>query len=520
MAAGTAYAYTFTYEYTQVVTNDIRGIAVAAEDDISALIKSPPFQVEWYHAAAMSGLAVGDSANPNCFDPIWDCPFHAGESIALTWSWGLGIDEMNNVYAFNQDWDGLDGSSVCVWDYSCQEVDRFSTGVDPSGSKYGTAIDVDGNGYVYLAWYIATPNCEVYNPMPWGPDCNHLEAPITSFDAGAFVTEGVCVNNAGTVVWQTNRSAPGSQGWVARFVGSPAGGFVQDMSFSHDGFLGVEGYVRGIDVDESFSSDGRIFVISDNTTRDYVLIANATTGWILDTLWCDITHGLNYHGDPYDLEYDPVGKDLYIAQRYDEAIDKFHEEPPTAVTMSSFEATAGQEMVDLTWRVESEVENIGFNIYRDGEKIAYVQSLGPTEAPRTYTWIDKDVFAGVTYTYRIADIAIDGTENLQHFEATATPKAAAGVPTEYSLSQNYPNPFNADTHIEFTLAQPGHTTLKIYNTTGQLVRTLVNEDLAATRHKVRWDGRNEYGQVVSSGIYFYRLASGKFAEMKKMSFLR
>jgi hypothetical protein len=192
---------------------------------------------------------------------------------------------------------------------------------------------------------------------------------------------------------------------------------------------------------------------------------------------------------------------------------------PLAVELSSFTATAGQEMVELSWRVESEIENKGFNIYRDDQLIAFVESRGATDAPRTYTWIDREVTAGVTYSYKIADVALDGTEHMHDFVATATPMAA-GVPTTYWLSQNYPNPFNADTHIEFTLAKAGQTTLKIYNTTGQLVRTLVDEHMSASHHKVRWDGRSENGELVASGVYFYRLASGTFAETKKMTFLR
>jgi hypothetical protein len=192
---------------------------------------------------------------------------------------------------------------------------------------------------------------------------------------------------------------------------------------------------------------------------------------------------------------------------------------PVAVEMTSFTATAGQEMVELSWRVESEVNNKAFNIYRDDELITSVESRGATDAPRTYTWIDRNVTAGVTYTYKIADVGLDGQVTMHDFAATATPMAA-GVPTTYWLSQNYPNPFNADTHIEFTLAKAGNTTLKIYNTTGQLVRTLVDEHMAASHHKVRWDGRSENGELTASGVYFYRLASGTFTETKKMTFLR
>jgi hypothetical protein len=513
LLAGTANA-TWMYWYTVDVQARVRGIAIAAEDDFSAGDRAA--RMSWYHNAPQYPHDY-PPYGANCWDLVWDCPFHAGESIPITWNWGLGIDGDDNVYLINQDWTGTDGSSVLVWDYNCQEVDRMETDIDPSGTEYGSALDVDGNGYVYIGFYLTATDVRIYNPMPWGADGDHNETPLaSSFDAGAYVTEGVCVNQAGTVIYVTNRSAPGTQGWCRRFTGSVAGGFTQDMAFGVSGDLPVMGYVRGVDLDEV---DNRIFVCSDNNVKEYILIANATTGAIIETLFTD--PGLPYHVSPYDVEYDPVGHDLYIAHYYGWYVAKWHEQgTPWAVTMSSFEATAGQEQVELTWRVDSEIDNQGFNIYRDNKMVAVVPSQGATETPRTYTWIDRDVVAGVTYAYRIADVSLDGAETMHDFVATATPLTSSGMPTTYWLSQNYPNPFNADTHIEFRLAEAGHTTLKIYNTTGQLVRTLVDRDMTASQHKVLWNGRNESGQMVSSGIYFYRLASGKFAETKKMSFLR
>jgi hypothetical protein len=507
--AGTANAG-WMYWYTQEPGHRVRGIAIAAEDDFAAPDRAA--QMEWYHNAP-----VYPAGSFDCADATWDCPFHAGESVAITYNWGLGIDEFDNVYLINQDWTGTDGSSVLVWDYNCNEVDRMETDIDPSGTEYGSALDVDGNGYVYIAFYLTATDCRIYNPMPWGDDCDHNETALpSSFDGGAYVCEGLCVNQAGTVIYLTNRSAPGSQGWCRRFTGSVAGGFTQDMAFGESGDLKVNGYVRGVDLDEV---NNRIFVCSDDNVAEHIVIADATTGDSLEILYTD--PGLAYHTSPYDVEYDPVGGDLYIAHYYGWYVVKWHEQgTPWAVTMSSFEATAGQEMVELTWRVDSEVDNQGFNIYRNEQLITSVPSQGATETPRTYSWIDRDVVGGVTYSYRIADVSLDGAETMHDFVATATPLTSSGMPTEYWLAQNYPNPFNADTHIEFKLAEPGHTTLKIYNTMGQLVRTLVDRDMEANHHKVLWNGRNDSGQMVASGIYFYRLASGRFAETKKMSFLR
>ncbi len=90
-----------------------------------------------------------------------------------------------------------------------------------------------------------------------------------------------------------------------------------------------------------------------------------------------------------------------------------------------------------------------------------------------------------------------------------------------SLSQNYPNPFNPSTSIEFTVRERSRVTLNVYDVSGKLVRTLLNEDRpAGEQHRVTWDGRNDAGQSVSSGVYFYRLNANDFTQTKKMVLLK
>lgn len=89
-------------------------------------------------------------------------------------------------------------------------------------------------------------------------------------------------------------------------------------------------------------------------------------------------------------------------------------------------------------------------------------------------------------------------------------------PSEFSLSQNYPNPFNPATNIEFSLIKATHVKLEIFNIVGQKVRTLVDEEMKAGTYLADWDGKDEKGKAVSSGIYFYRMEAGDFSDMKKM----
>jgi hypothetical protein len=97
------------------------------------------------------------------------------------------------------------------------------------------------------------------------------------------------------------------------------------------------------------------------------------------------------------------------------------------------------------------------------------------------------------------------------------------TPTTYrtALAQNYPNPFNPSTTIQFTVRERSLVSLRVYNVTGQLVRTLVNEERApGTVHQVAWDGRNDAGQSVSSGVYFYKLVTSDATQTKKMVLLK
>lgn len=94
------------------------------------------------------------------------------------------------------------------------------------------------------------------------------------------------------------------------------------------------------------------------------------------------------------------------------------------------------------------------------------------------------------------------------------------TPSDFALFQNYPNPFNPETRIEFELQQPAHVQLSIFNTRGQLIRRLVDGNLTSGRHRRVWDGRDERGRVVSSGVYLYRLKAGEFTATRRLTLLR
>jgi len=94
------------------------------------------------------------------------------------------------------------------------------------------------------------------------------------------------------------------------------------------------------------------------------------------------------------------------------------------------------------------------------------------------------------------------------------------VPNSFALDQNYPNPFNPTTTIKYQLAKQANVTLRIYSVTGQLVRTIVDGVQQPGYYSVTWNGLNNAGEQVASGVYFYRIEAGSFVSMKKMLLLK
>jgi hypothetical protein len=96
----------------------------------------------------------------------------------------------------------------------------------------------------------------------------------------------------------------------------------------------------------------------------------------------------------------------------------------------------------------------------------------------------------------------------------------AEAPRAYALAQNFPNPFNPSTTIKYDMKAKGLVTVRIYDVAGRLVRTLVNETKDAGAYSAVWDGRNNGGAGVASGIYFYKMDAGSFSATKKLVMLR
>lgn len=115
--------------------------------------------------------------------------------------------------------------------------------------------------------------------------------------------------------------------------------------------------------------------------------------------------------------------------------------------------------------------------------------------------------------------------NLMPFVITLEPSMEQTItvvnpPTAYRLDQNYPNPFNPTTKMSYCLPKAEHVLLAVYNMLGQYVRTLVDEDKDTGHYAAIWDGKDDRGQEVPIGIYFYKLQTKGFIDTKQMLFVK
>lgn len=125
------------------------------------------------------------------------------------------------------------------------------------------------------------------------------------------------------------------------------------------------------------------------------------------------------------------------------------------------------------------------------------------------------------YKQTLTDVAINQYHNIKEPDLSSVKIQESGnTPVSFDLAQNYPNPFNPTTNIDFTLSTMTHVELRIYDLTGREIRTLVSDRKEAGNYTVNWDGRNNNGNLVTSGIYVYQLKVDAFTQSKKMTLIK
>jgi photosystem II stability/assembly factor-like uncharacterized protein len=195
------------------------------------------------------------------------------------------------------------------------------------------------------------------------------------------------------------------------------------------------------------------------------------------------------------------------------------------VELKSFTTSVNGNIVQLNWTTATETNNRGFEVERQvsskqklvssqWEKIGFVAGYGTTTEPKSYSFTNNNLKDGI-YNYRLEQIDFDGT-----FKYSNTIEVTVIAPAQYSLNQNYPNPFNPSTEISFHLKSDAKVSINVYNVLGQKVSSLINNQMNAGEHTIRFDASE-----MTAGVYFYSLEArgvdgSNFTALRKMILLR
>ncbi|MBK8981830.1 MAG: T9SS type A sorting domain-containing protein [Ignavibacteria bacterium] len=190
-------------------------------------------------------------------------------------------------------------------------------------------------------------------------------------------------------------------------------------------------------------------------------------------------------------------------------------DPILPVELTSFTSSINGRNVELNWTTSFETNNSGFEIERSlvnsvWSKVGRVNGNGTTTSSVNYSFTDKGLSTG-NYNYRLKQIDFNG--NFEYFNLSN--EVIVGIPAKFDLSQNYPNPFNPSTTINYDLPIDGIVSIKLFDVSGKEVASIVNEVKTAGYYSVNFNAGN-----LSSGVYFYTITAGSFAETKKMALIR
>ncbi|PKL79968.1 MAG: hypothetical protein CVV25_05825 [Ignavibacteriae bacterium HGW-Ignavibacteriae-4] len=192
------------------------------------------------------------------------------------------------------------------------------------------------------------------------------------------------------------------------------------------------------------------------------------------------------------------------------------------INLVSFEGEQRKSAVDLSWTTATEENNKGFYIekrakvnseFNDWEQITFVNGNGNTKTTSYYSYSDKNVKAGTTYQYKLRQVDFDGTQNCHETDIVTV---QFGNNSDLVIS-NSPNPVSALTNIEYTTVKDGNVRIEVLDLLGNVVKTLLNDDVNAGSYVLPYDATDAIGNRLTSGTYIYRITANGQTQSAKMS---
>lgn len=212
-------------------------------------------------------------------------------------------------------------------------------------------------------------------------------------------------------------------------------------------------------------------------------------------------------------------------------IYKMEGEDPLPVELSSFTATiSSTNYALLTWVTQSETNVSGFNIYRGTSPDlqtalhlnAFIEATN-TSQQQTYVYHDTDIYEDGLYYYWLESLDLDGTN--EYFGPISISignldPGTPSIPLVTEMLPPYPNPFNPTVKIPYSLKESGNVEFAIYNTRGQLVRSIKPGVKNSGHYQEEWDGRDSLGQPCATGVYHFRMTVGSQSYYRKAVLLK
>lgn len=196
------------------------------------------------------------------------------------------------------------------------------------------------------------------------------------------------------------------------------------------------------------------------------------------------------------------------------------------VQMSSLTAFASAESgITVIWETQSEVNCAGFHVWRSLEDTEGYLRLTPSLIPgkgnsstaQEYSFTDRNIESDVLYWYQVEEVSMFGQSI---FFGPISVMGIDLVPDDFGLSQNYPNPFNSDTWFEYQLPEACEVRIAVFDLLGKEIKPIVKGKQPGGFHSSHWDGNNNEGKPVPSGIYLLYLKTDQVARITRMTVLR
>ena len=363
--------------------------------------------------------------------------------------------------------------------------------ITTDGGQSYTSVMVSGEMYArYFSYIPGTTSTFVGSSSELG-----MEGASYSEDGGyTWITL-----NSGVAI-QATAFLDSETGWAGSIAGATGGGM-----YIFDGNLNViTGEVAGTvtDLDEGFGIEGATIAMGTFTTTtdengDYSMILDVGTY----TFTCEIDGYEAFTQDDVEIEEDQTTTvDVQMQNLY---------LPP-----QNLNYTLTAPNVILQWNAPAgSIGFTGYKVYRNGDMLSEITAT---------LYIDPDVPAG-TYTYYVTAVYGD-YESVPSNEVEVVIGVGSDpdlLPAVTELSGNHPNPFNPTTNIYYAVGNSGHVTIDVFNVKGELVKTLVNREVAAGNHSVTWMGDDNGGKPATSGVYLYKMrAGGRYTSTRKMILLK